>query len=40
MDLLLLQLAIFGSFTGLGTTSGAKLAELLLGKPKKRVAKP
>jgi hypothetical protein len=40
MDLSLLQLAIFGFFTGLGTTFGAKLAELLFEKLKKRLAKP
>lgn len=35
-DLSILQLAAFGFFTGLGTTFGARLADLLFEKIKKK----
>lgn len=39
VDLSILQLAMFGFFTGLGTTFGAKLAELAFERLKHRVGK-
>jgi len=39
VDFSLLQLAAFGFFTGLGTTFGAKMAELLFERLKKKVIK-
>jgi hypothetical protein len=39
LDFSLLQLAMFGFFTGLGTTFGAKLAEMAFERLKRRMAK-